>query len=125
MSNRMLLIFYESHIPCCYYAQVDKQKVDNYIKELTSKAPPSSIDVTSEVRKMKILYLKASLDQKLTISNKLLSIKCDHQLQQAVPDVTKQEVLTSDVSMTPAKPPTKSPKKPILPKERVALPKDP
>jgi len=74
---------------------------------------------------MKILYLKASLDQKLTISNKLLSIKCDHQLQQAVPDVTKQEVLTSDVSMTPAKPPTKSPKKPILPKERVALPKDP
>ena len=77
---------------CCCCPQVDKQKVDKYIKTLTSNVPPSSIDVKSEVKKMKTSFLKASLDQKLTISNKILSIKCDHQLQQAV-----EEVLTSDV----------------------------
>ena len=110
------------HIPC-YCSQFDEQKVDKYIKALTSKAPPSSIDVASEAKKMKTSLLKASLDQKLTISNKILSIKCEQELQQAVLDVSKQEVLTSDVSMV--KPPAKPPKKPLLPEERVALPKNP
>ena len=113
-----------SHIPCCYCSQVDKRKVNKYIKALKSKVPPpSSIDVTSEVEKMKTSFLKSSLDQKLTISNKILSIKRDHQFQQAVLDESKQEVLTSDVSMT--KPSAKPLKKPLLPEERVALPRDP
>jgi len=98
------------HIRCCYCVQVDQEKVDKYIKQIRSKASPSSIDVKSEIKKMKSSLLKASLDQKLTISNKILTINCDRQLQQAVLDVSKQEVLTSDVPMA---------KKQTVPEERV------
>ena len=91
--------------------------MDKHIKEITET--PTTIDVKSEVRRVKVSLLKASLDQKLTVSNKILTITCDRQLQQAMFDIYKQEKLVSDKSTT-----GKS-KEPKLPEEKVDAPQNP
>ncbi|XP_065896755.1 uncharacterized protein [Dysidea avara] len=98
--------------------KIDEEKVDKHIKELTSETP-TTIDVKSEVRRVKASLLKASLDQKLTISNKILTITRDRQLKQAMFDIYKQEALVSD------KPMTGKSKEPKLPEEKVDAPQNP
>ena len=107
---------------CCYCIQVDEEKVDKHIKEITSEIPTTSIDVKSEVRRVKASLLKASLDQKLTVSDKILTITHDRKLQQTVLDITKQKVLSSDKSMAGKSKPTKELK---LPEEKVAVSQNP
>jgi len=74
--------------------------VDSRIKRITSR-PPS---LTNEVTKINESLLKASLDHTLTVSDKILTIISDEQLQQAVLDVSK---LTK--SMTEESKPQKRP----------------
>ena len=68
--------------------------VENHIKKITSKPPPCS--GKDEVSKINESLLKASLDQTLTVSDKILTTISDVQLQQAVLDASKQEVLPLD-----------------------------
>ena len=92
--------------------------MDKHIKEITSEIPTTSIDVKSEVRRVKASLLKASLDQKLTVSDKILTITHDRKLQQAVLDISKQKVLSSDKSMAGKSKPTKELK---LPEEKIVV----
>jgi len=77
-----------------YCIQVDEKMVGNHIKKITSKPPPCS--GKDEVTKINELLLKASLDQTLSVSDKILTIIDDKQFQQAVLDVSKQKVLPLD-----------------------------
>ena len=96
--------------------------MDKHIKEITSEIPTTSTDVKSEVRRVKASLLKSSLDQKLTVSDKILTITHDRKLQQAVLDISKQKVLSSDKSMAGKSKPTKELK---LPEEKVAVSQNP